>query len=58
MVTVYYDKLAIIWDANTGTMIGEPLKGHSGRISSISFSPDGTRLVTGSSDKTAIIWDA
>ena len=34
------------------------LKGHTGRVYSASFSPDGSRIVTGSWDKTAKVWDA
>ena len=34
------------------------LKGHTGAVSSASFSPDGSRIVTGSWDKTAKVWDA
>ena len=34
------------------------LKGHTGAVFSASFSPDGTRVVTGSEDKTAKIWNA
>ncbi len=34
------------------------LKGHASFIRSASFSPDGSRVVTGSSDKTAKVWDA
>ena len=32
--------------------------GHTDRVMSISYSPNGTRVVTGSSDKTIRIWDA
>src|SRR5262249_48926707 len=38
-----------------------PLKrlvGHTGRILSVAFSPDGKRIVTGSWDNTARVWDA
>ena len=31
------------------------LIGHSDKITSVNFSPDGTRIVTGSEDKTVII---
>jgi predicted oxidoreductase (fatty acid repression mutant protein) len=34
------------------------LKGHTGAVSSASFSPDGSRVVTASGDRTAKIWDA
>jgi hypothetical protein len=34
------------------------LKGHSGYVFSVAFSPDGKRVVTGSEYKTAEIWDA
>ena len=32
--------------------------GHEGSVLSAQFSPDGTRIVTASSDKTARVWDA
>ena len=34
------------------------LKGHEEPVASVSFSPDGTRIVTASWDKTAKVWDA
>ena len=34
------------------------LRGHSSGVTSVSFSPDGTQIVTGSIDKRAMIWDA
>ena len=34
------------------------LQGHTGVVSSASFSPDGSRIVTASEDKTALIWEA
>ena len=34
------------------------LKGHTGYVVSVAFSPDGKRILTGSDDKTARVWDA
>ena len=34
------------------------LAGHAGHVSSAAYSPDGTRIVTSSIDKTVRIWDA
>jgi WD40 repeat protein len=34
------------------------LKGHTRHVRSASFSPDGSRIVTASWDKTAKVWDA
>ncbi|MBN4000734.1 ribosome assembly protein 4 [Nostoc sp. LPT] len=33
------------------------LKGHTSYVNSVSFSPDGKRIVTASADKTARVWD-
>ncbi len=34
------------------------LKGHTDDVDAVAFSADGKRIVTGSSDKTAKVWDA
>jgi hypothetical protein len=38
--------------------LGEPFLGHTDSVWSVSFSPDGTRIVSGSSDCTVRVWDA
>lgn len=38
--------------------LGDPLLGHTSVVTSVSFSPDGTRIATGSRDNTVRLWDA
>ncbi|GAA4418941.1 hypothetical protein GCM10023187_52860 [Nibrella viscosa] len=46
-----------IWDKNTGALT-KTLTGHTLGVSSISLSADGSRLLSGSYDKTLRLWDA
>ena len=46
-----------VWGAVTGELINA-LTGHSDAVSSVSFSPDGARIVSGSHDNTVRVWDA
>jgi len=48
---------AFIWDVQTGSVI-RTFTGHTYAVTSVAFSPDGTKVLTGSGDCTAKLWDA
>ena len=39
-------------------MLSEKTNAHSDYIRSVAFSPDGTKIVSGSDDKTIKVWDS
>jgi len=57
VATASDDNTARLWDARTGTPIGEPMQ-HEDRVFSVAFSHDGSRIATASLDNTARLWDA
>ena len=50
LISGSYDKTILIWDAETGAAVGEPLKGHTDWVRSVAYSPDGRHLISGSDD--------
>lgn len=44
------------WDAHTGACL-QTLEGHNDGVNSVVFSPDSTRVASGSDDRTIKIWD-
>ncbi len=56
MLTGSDDKNACLWDAATGKEI-RAFKGHLATVSSVAFSPDGARVLTGSVP-TVRLWEA
>jgi WD40 repeat protein len=44
--------------AATLGLLSEKTDAHSNRIASVAFSPDGTKIVSGSYDKTIKVWDS
>jgi WD40 repeat protein len=45
-----------LWDLVTAQEVGR-LRGHQGGVVGLAFSADGTRLVSGSLDTTAVVWN-
>ncbi len=39
-------------------MLSEKTNAHSGYVISVAFSPDGTKIVSGSRDRTIKVWDS
>jgi WD40 repeat protein len=45
-----------LWEVPTGR-VRLTLPGHQAKILSLAFAPDGRRLISGSDDTTALVWD-
>ncbi|KAF8301327.1 WD40 repeat-like protein, partial [Clavulina sp. PMI_390] len=52
-----YDKTIQLWDLQSHSPQGQPLKGHTGYVLSVAFSPDGTILISSSSNGEIILWN-
>ena len=55
-LAVVVDRAVHVVDVATRTEV-TVLRGHEARVNAMATSPDGTRLLTGSEDKTAALWD-
>ena len=50
--------LVHLWDAQSGTQVGDGIPDFKNIVHSVTFSHDSTRLLTGGQDWTARVWDA
>jgi WD40 repeat protein/class 3 adenylate cyclase/type II secretory pathway predicted ATPase ExeA len=55
-VAVASDRDTRVWEAGTGRL-QDTLLGHAGRVYSVAWSPDSSRLVTGGADGVAKVWE-
>jgi WD40 repeat protein len=55
-LAVVSDRVVHVVDVATRTGV-QVLHGHEARVTALAVSPDGARLLTGSDDKTAALWD-
>ncbi|KAI9778689.1 MAG: hypothetical protein M1839_007920 [Geoglossum umbratile] len=57
LVSGFHDQTVRLWDSTTGEA-HSTLKGHSGSVRGVAFSPDGKLVASGSSDRTVRLWDS
>ncbi len=51
------DKTLRLWDTDAFAPMGNPMEGNSRSVSSVSFSFDGLRIVSGGMGKTVRLWN-
>jgi WD40 repeat protein len=55
-LAVAVNRVVQLWDVATGKRLAR-LEEHQGKVKCLAFSPDGTRLASGSYDQTVRLWD-
>jgi WD40 repeat protein len=57
LATAGADSAVKVWDSHAGGPPVRTFRGHTGLVTSLAFTPDGKRLVSGSRDHTVKVWD-
>ncbi|GAA3226573.1 WD40 repeat domain-containing serine/threonine protein kinase [Actinocorallia longicatena] len=55
LLTIGHGRAVHLWDI-ASQRVRATLVGHSGRVTTMAVTPDGTRLATGDQDKTILLW--
>jgi WD40 repeat protein len=55
-LAVAIGRVVQLWDVTTGQLVAR-LEGHDRKVTCLAFLPDGTRLASGSYDRTVLLWD-
>ncbi len=57
LTAVAFSAVRAAVDPATRQPVGEPLRGHSGTVTAIAYSPDGSLLAIASDDPTVRLWE-
>ena len=58
LVSASYDGTLRLWDARSGKPISTRFVGHTDKITSVAYSPDGKLIVSGGYDRVVLLWRA
>jgi WD40 repeat protein len=57
ILSAFATREVVVWDAKSGYLIRNLLKGHLGAVACTAFVPNSSNIVSGSSDRTIRLWD-